>query len=92
MTSLPKTVAVSSEVLFQELGDETVLLDLEKEVYYGLDGVGARLWLLLSENDDPAAAVARLATEFDVDEARLHEDIAKLIGELQEAGLVTVTP
>src|SRR5690606_25513702 len=29
-------------VLTRTVGDETVLLDLESEEYYGLDGVGAR--------------------------------------------------
>jgi len=37
MAPFPEAVTISSEVLFQELGDETVLLDLENELYYGLD-------------------------------------------------------
>ena len=68
---LPKEVTISPDVLFQELGSETVLLDLDNELYYALDEVGTRLWQPLAENGDPAAAMARLSAEYDVDEATL---------------------
>ncbi len=89
---LPKEVTISPDVLFQELGSETVLLDLDKELYYALDEVGTRLWQLLAENGDPAAAMTRLLAEYDVDEATLRKDINGLVDELHEAKLVTVTP
>ena len=34
----------SPEVLFRVLKGESVLLDLDGEFYYGLDGVGTRVW------------------------------------------------
>jgi len=87
---LPKEVTISPDVLFQELGSETVLLDLDNELYYALAEVGMCLWQLLAENGDPSAAMARLSAEYDVDEATLREDINGLVNELQEAKLVTV--
>lgn len=90
MVSLPKEITVSSDVLFQELGNETVLLDLKNEVYYGLDDVGSRLWQLLTENGNPVTAMTRLLAEYDVDEGRLREDIGGLVEELHEARLITV--
>ena len=38
-------------------GDEVVLLNLRDGVYYGLDGVGARVWTLVQE---PRTVAARL--------------------------------
>jgi len=92
MASLPKEITVSSDVLFQELGNETVLLDLKNEIYYGLDDVGSRLWRLLTEDGNPATAVVRLLTEYEVDEATLRENISGLVKELHEARLITVEP
>ncbi|WP_176722409.1 PqqD family protein [Candidatus Thiosymbion oneisti] len=92
MTPLPKEITISSKLLFQELGDETVLLDLENELYYSLDEVGMRLWQLFAENGNPEAAMKQLLTEYDVDEARLRKDMHVLIDELREAKLITVTP
>ena len=89
--SLPTQVEISPEALFQELEGETVLLNLQNERYYGLDDVGTRMWQLLAENGDVAAAFAQLLKEYDVDAARLEADLATLIGRLAEAGLLTVT-
>ena len=89
--SLPTQVEISPEALFQELEGETVLLNLQNERYYGLDDVGTRMWQLLAENGDVAAALAQLLKEYDVDAARLEADLATLIGRLAEAGLLTVT-
>lgn len=61
-------------------------------MYYGLDEVGSRLWQLLAEDGNPEAAVAQLLTEYDLDEARLRQDMSGLIDELREAKLITVAP
>ena len=89
--SLPTQVEISSEALFQELEGETVLLNLQSERYYGLDDVGTRMWELLAENGDVAAAAAHLLKEYNVEPAQLESDLATLIGRLAEAGLLTIT-
>ena len=91
LISLPTRVEVSPEVLFQELPGEAVLLNLTSERYYGLDDVGMRMWALLSQDGDVAAACAQLLEEYDVGEDQLQADLAALIGRLAEAGLLTVT-
>ena len=86
--SLPKAVSFSPDVLFRELDDEGVLLDLETEQYYTLDDIGVRMWQLLHENKDMEVVVATLLEEYDVDEATLRQDLAELIARLSEAGLI----
>jgi hypothetical protein len=88
--SLPARVEVSPDVLFQELEGEAVLLNLKSERYFGLDDVGTRMWQLLAENGDVAAAHAQLLKEYDVDPARLQGDLAAFIARLGEACLVGV--
>jgi len=88
--SLPKTVSFSPDVLFRELDGEGVLLDLETEQYYTLDDIGVRMWQLLHENKEVELVVAPLLGEYDVDEATLRQDLAKLIARLSEAGLIVV--
>jgi hypothetical protein len=90
--SLPDRVQISSDVLYQELDGESVLLDLKSERYFGLDDVGTRIWMLLGERGDPAFVCAQLAAEYDAEEATLRRDVAELIAKLAEAGLVTVDP
>lgn len=85
---LEATVSLSPEVLSQEVGGETVLLDLASERYFGLDDVGTRIWQLLQEQGNLRAVYQCMLDEFDVEPDRLEEDLLKHVGELAEAGLV----
>jgi len=89
-SSLPKTVKVSDNVLFQQINNECVLLNMESEQYFGLDEVGARIWEILSENGDTENALATLQSEYDTDEQTLRQDLSKLLSELESEKLITV--
>ena len=78
----------ASNVLFQELEGEMVLLNLETERYYGLDDVGTRFWQLLTEHGDIEHVLTQMIAEFDVDEATIRADVEKLVSELSTAGLL----
>jgi len=81
---------ISTDVLSQEVGGETVLLDLQSENYFGLDEVGTRFWLLLQEGNDLSQIVGQLQDEYDVQEQQLKQDLDDLIKKLVGAGLITV--
>jgi len=84
-------IELSAEVMFQDLGDEAILLDIDKGYYYGLDAVGTRFWQLMSAGHDLDAAVAELLAVYDVDETTLRADLDALMTELQETGLVVIS-
>lgn len=86
-----KRVELSSEVLFQDIEGEAVLLDLASGQYFGLNEVGTRFWQHARELDDVDAIVARLLEEFEVEESVLEDDLEGFIGEMSEAGLLTLT-
>ena len=89
-TSLPSRVDVPSDVLFQELEGEAVLLNLKTERYYGLNAVGTRMWQLLTAEGDVNAAFKQLSHEYAVSPEVLREDMAALIAQLAEVGLLKV--
>lgn len=89
MHSLSQNVTLSSEVVFQELKGEAVLLDLSKEMYFGLDEVGTMLWQHLEQDPSLRAAYSAVLAEFDVGPAQLEQDVLAFIERLSEAGLVT---
>jgi len=74
--------------MFRELDGEAVLLNLQNEMYYGLDEVGTRMWQLLTTSDSVQAAMDTMLEEFDVSPETLEQDLSKMIQELQEHGLV----
>jgi hypothetical protein len=77
-------------VLFRELDGEAVMLDLEREYYYGLDAVGARIWQLLAEYSETEIVVSQMLAEYDVGEAQLREDMAELLTQLADANLIRI--
>jgi len=92
-TNIPFTaqVAVPDGVLSRNLEGESVVLNLQTEKYFGLDEVGTRMWALLTGAGSIQSAYENLVAEYDVDAAQLRADIERLIDELAEHGLLTVS-
>lgn len=88
--TLSQQAKPSDDVLFQEVGGEAVLLNLASESYFGLDPVGTRIWVLLSQDARLQAAFDVMREEYDVDPALLESDLLALVGKLVEVGLVRV--
>lgn len=86
--TLPQQLELNTAVIAADLGGEIVLLETAKEHYYSLNGVGRRFWQLVSKNPDVDAAIATLLSEFDTSEAQLRVDLATLLAELRERGLI----
>lgn len=78
----------ATSTLFQKLDREAVLLNLHTEQYFGLDPVGTRMWQVLAETNSLDKTVQTVLGEFEVDEARLRQDLAELVAKLVEKGLL----
>ena len=77
----------SDEVLFQNLDGEAVLLDLSSETYFGLNGVGTRVWELLESTPLLSDVCRQLQSEYDVERERAEGDLLELATRLIAAGL-----
>jgi hypothetical protein len=86
--SLPATVSIGDAVLYQELEDEVVLLNMANQQYYGLNDVGAQMWKCLIELGDISTAGDRLCRSYEVDPTVFRADLEKLVRELLSAGLL----
>lgn len=80
----------SPAALIQPTGSEAIVLDIASERYFGLNAVGARLWALLSADPHLARAHRCLLDEYDVAPEQLEGDLIAVVGQLAEAGLVTL--
>lgn len=87
--TLPKKVKVSDNVLFQEIDNEYVLLNMETEQYFGLNEIGAKLWHSIAEYGDVDNALEQIMKAYDVAEDTLKKDISSLLTELSNEQLVT---
>lgn len=83
-------VVASDEQVSAELAQETVILSMRDGNYYGLDGVGNRLWGMLKEPRTFGELVDTVVAEFEVDAATAAADLTALFIDLERRGLVTV--
>ena len=90
--SFSNRAQIAPDVMIQEVGGESVLLDLKTERYLGLNEVGTRMWQALSESDSIQAAYDTLQAEYDVTPQQLEEDLRDLLNRLLENALITTEP
>lgn len=83
-------IAIPENIVFKRVGDEIVLLNFELGVYYGLDGVGTRIWELLSEGKSVEEVADAIAGEYEVERDVIVRDLRALLDELAAKGLVTL--
>lgn len=77
-------------MLFQEVEGDSVLLNVSKGEYFGLNDSGHRMWLILTESDSIQQAYEKLLDEFEVSPEQLRVDLSALVEELLGNELVQV--
>jgi hypothetical protein len=87
---LADSVVVPPEVLSREVSGETVLLNLDSGVYFGLDEIGTDIWRLLRGGASLAETAAELLATYDVERRVLEDDLVRLVDQLARSGLVKV--
>ena len=85
---LETKLSIPPQVMSRLVGDETVLLDIASGVYFGLDGVGKRIWESVAEGQNLAQTIAVITREFEVDEAQAQTDVIEFTNDLVERGLL----
>lgn len=85
----PMSAKIAAGVVFRRVGEETVLLDFERGVYFGLNEVGSRVWELLEAGKEEAEIVDVLTGEYEAGRPEIAQDVAALLGELASHGLLT---
>ena len=86
--SFSDRVRVRDEVLISNLQEESVILNLDSERYYGLDNVGTRFLSVLNASESIEAAYELLRDEYDVDAQSLRHDLLTLVEDLVKQGIL----
>ncbi len=81
-------VSVPEHVVFRDLADETVILNIDTGQYHSVDQVGARFFEVMRDVSALELAVGRLAEEFEQPVAVIETDLAAFTGEMVELGVI----
>ncbi|HET6972764.1 MAG TPA: PqqD family protein [Pyrinomonadaceae bacterium] len=89
--SFSDRVTIPDDVLISQLQEESVILNLDSERYYGLDDVGTRFLSVLTTSDSIETAYDQLRHEYNVDPQVLRDDLLSLVENLLDQGLLIRT-
>ena len=87
---LGMVVRRSEAMLFNNIGDEVVMMDIEQGSYYGLEKVAARIWALTEQPASVASLCDWLTAEYDVTEETCRQEVSAFVGELVNRGIVNI--
>jgi hypothetical protein len=90
MTTLDSIVKVADGVIFQELDGEAVLLNMQTEVYFGLNAMGMRIWELLKSQGEIRKVTESLLNEYDIGADDLQQHLLEFIERLRSKGLISI--
>jgi hypothetical protein len=83
-------VTVPPETLVNVVGNETVIMSLKSQAFFGLDEVGTNMWKALTTSNSIQAAFDVLLKEYEIDGDSLRQDLDDLLQQLIDRGLVVV--
>jgi len=79
-----------ADVIEQRMDEQFVLLHLRTNQFYQLNPTAARFWELIRAGLDLGQIQEQLLVEFDVDAAKLNDELRAMIDIFQEQKLVMV--
>jgi hypothetical protein len=83
-------VVASGERVSSVLGDETIILSLADETYYGLNSIGTRIWQLVQEPRRVRDIRDAILDEYDVARETCEHDLLRLLAQLGDKGLLVI--
>jgi len=67
-----------------------VILSLKNGKYYGVNAVGASIWMILQKPKNLQQIQAQLLEEFAVDEAVCRQEVTSFLKKMTEEGLIEI--
>lgn len=77
------------EVLFSDVGDDLVALDVARGLCFGMNDVSAFVWKLIESPRSVDDICTRLLEEYDVAPAQCHSEVSDFLELLVREGLAT---
>lgn len=79
---------ILENIVWRDVDNEVVILDIESGNYFTLDGVGRMIWKHLADGNSIADTTEAVINEYDVSEENAKSDIEGLIEQLKEEKII----
>ena len=71
-----------------QINDEVAILDLDRSLYFGLEGAAVQIWAALDQPKSVSELCDGIVAAFDVSRAECEADTIELLNQLQQQGLI----
>ncbi len=78
----------SENLMWREVEDEVIVLDMRTWTYMGINGSGTVLWKKIARGANPSALVDCLRETYEIDEQVAARDVEAFLSMLREHGLL----
>jgi len=78
----------NQDLIGASIDDELVMMSVEKGQYYGLSGIGPRVWELMDEPLTLDQLIERIVEEFEVERDVCRADMIQFLEQIEKLGLV----
>lgn len=83
------TYRLADNVTMQQIGEESVLLNLSRGLYYRLDPVGTIMLAGLLQGQEEAQVIESVIGEYDIDTDSVKRDLHRILDEMRSQGLLS---
>jgi hypothetical protein len=90
MIELTTKIVQTPEILATTVDDETMMMDLESNNYYGMGRVGSHIWELLKQPLTVVELCATIQDFFEVDSETCQRDVLRFVQQLVDEKLVRI--
>jgi len=87
---LETIVTRTQEILFDRIGQEVVMINLEAGRYFAMDEIAAEIWERIETPARVANLCAALVDKYDVTQAICQQDAFVFLGRLAEKNLLSI--
>jgi len=81
-------IRLNSNIIKKDNKEEAVLLDLDGEIYHGLNATGVKMLESCLEADSVDDALKKLMDTYEVEESRIKSDLSSLLDSLTEKNII----
>lgn len=85
---MSRSIRRADDVFASSMDDTLLMMSISRGQYYGLNGVGPRIWQLLEQPVTEDDIVQHLLQEYAVDEATCRREVTGFLAGLRERGLL----
>ena len=86
------TLVASDDQISSHLGEETVVLQLESKIYYGLPGTAGQIWERLRKPISVGDLRDELLARYEVEPERCERELLQLLEQMLAAKLIEIRP